>query len=134
VFGTKTHYIRIEPEWEERLYSYLSGVVVNQHGSVLAVNGTADHVHILCTLPKEVSISVFLREIKANSSKWIHHDFNPKFAWQEGYGAFSVSSPQVPHVISYITNQKTHHYRKTWQEEFNDMLRTCGIEPEHRVI
>ena len=100
----------------------------------LAIGGTADHLHALLSLPGMMSFAKAVQLIKGGSSKWMHETFSKhkKFAWQEGYGAFSVSASQVPKTIAYIKNQKNHHRKKSFHEEFLDLLKKHGIEFDPR--
>jgi len=102
----------------------------------LAIGGTTDHIHVLLSLPGMTSFSKAVQLIKGGSSKWINDTFPTpkKFAWQEGYGAFSVSASQVPKTITYINNQKEHHRKKTFQEEFLELLTKHGIEYDQRYV
>jgi REP element-mobilizing transposase RayT len=102
----------------------------------LAIGGTADHIHALLSLPGMVSFVKAVQLIKGGSSKWVHDTFpkKEKFGWQEGYGAFSVSASQLPKTIAYINNQKDHHRRKTFQEEFLELLKKHGIEYDSRYV
>src|SRR5262245_27650644 len=107
VFSTKLRRGFIEPKLRDELYPYLGGAIRDEGGTLLEIGGMPDHVHLLVKLPADLSTAVLLRKIKANSSKWIHErpDFDRGFAWQTGYGAFTVSQPQVEHVRKYIQNQ-----------------------------
>ena len=100
IFSTKDRRPTITPEREERLYEYIGGIIRGLGGILLCVNGVADHVHLLVKLRPDRSISDVLRELKANSSGWIHEVFPDAadFSWQNGYGAFTVSESQVPKV------------------------------------
>jgi len=102
----------------------------------LAIGGTTDHIHVLLSLPGMMSFSKAVQLIKGGSSKWINDTFPgpKKFTWQEGYGAFSVSVSQVPKTITYINNQKEHHRKKTFQEEFLELLMKHGIEYDQRYV
>jgi len=102
----------------------------------LAIGGTTDHLHALLSLPGMMSFAKAVQLIKGGSSKWINDTFPApkKFEWQEGYGAFSVSASQVPKTIAYINNQKEHHRKKTFQEEFLELLTKHGIEYDQRYV
>jgi REP element-mobilizing transposase RayT len=102
----------------------------------LAIGGTTDHMHALLSLPGMMSFAKAVQSIKGGSSKWINDTFpgRKKFEWQEGYGAFSVSASQVPKTIAYINNQKEHHRKKTFQEEFLELLTKHGIEYDQRYV
>jgi REP element-mobilizing transposase RayT len=102
----------------------------------LAIGGTTDHMHALLSLPGMMSFAKAVQLIKGGSSKWINDTFPrpKKFEWQEGYGAFSVSASQVPKTIAYINNQKEHHRKKTFQEEFLELLTKHGIEYDQRYV
>jgi REP element-mobilizing transposase RayT len=102
----------------------------------IAIGGTKDHVHALLSIPGMTSFAKAVQLIKGGSSKWINDTFprQHKFEWQEGYGAFSVSVSQVPRTISYINNQKEHHRRKSFQEEFLELLNKHGIEYDQRYV
>jgi len=102
----------------------------------LAIGGTTDHMHALLSLPGMMSFAKAVQLIKGGSSKWINDTFprSKKFEWQEGYGAFSVSASQVPKTIGYINNQKEHHRKKTFQEEFLELLTKHGVEYDQRYV
>jgi REP element-mobilizing transposase RayT len=102
----------------------------------LAIGGTRDHVHALLSLPGMMSFAKAVQLIKGGSSKWINDTFcgQRKFAWQEGYGAFSVSASQVPKTIAYINNQKEHHRKKSFEEEFLELLERHGIEYDQHYV
>jgi len=102
----------------------------------LAIGGTDDHLHALLSLPGMMSFAKAVQLIKGGSSKWVHDTFPrlEKFQWQEGYGAFSVSASQVPRTIAYINNQKEHHRKRSFKEEFLELLNKHGIEYDSRYI
>ena len=102
----------------------------------LAVGGADDHVHVLLSLPSTTSIAKAAQEIKALSSKWVHETFpeHKDFAWQQGYGAFSIGVSQIKKTIRYIDTQAEHHRKKTFQEEFVSFLKAHGIDYDERYI
>jgi REP element-mobilizing transposase RayT len=136
VFSTKDRAPLLTTEHRDRIHEYLGGAIRDMGGVALAVGGTSDHVHILAKLRQDKALSDALRDLKAGTSKWIHNTFKPldKFAWQEGYGAFSVSTSQVDKVTAYITSQESHHKTTTFQDEFVALLNVHGVEFDHRYI
>jgi putative transposase len=135
-FSTKDRYPAIDSELESRLWPYLGGIAKENRMKALAIGGTADHVHALLSLPGMMSFAKAVQLIKGGSSKWIHDTFpnQKKFAWQEGYGAFSVSASQAPKTMAYITKQKEHHREKSFDEEFLELLKKHGIEFDPRYV
>ncbi|MBQ6726398.1 MAG: transposase [Bacteroidales bacterium] len=135
VFHTKYSSVTIREEDLPKLFAYIDGIVVNQNAMVIQIGGVPNHIHILCTLPRIVSMANFVEEIKKCSSRWIKtlDSYYSKFAWQGGYGIFSVSASQVQKVKDYVTNQKEHHRKKTFQEEYEAFLKAYNIEynPEY---
>ena len=133
VFSTKDREPLIVPEVKPELLRYLGGLAGKLKGKAYLVNGTKDHVHMLVSLPPVVSIAEALRFIKSNSSGWMHNKW-PKtpFAWQLGYGAFSVSKSNVPAVLKYIAKQEEHHHKWTFKDEFLDLLRKHEIDYDER--
>lgn len=136
VFSTKNRAPLIQPEWEDRLYSYIGGILREEKCVLLAAGGMPDHVHFLISWSKERSVADVLRVIKTNSSKWIRDTIpnQEEFAWQSGYGAFAVSQSNVDQVKRYIANQKEHHQKMSFKEEFIAMLRKHGIPYEDRYV
>ena len=132
VFSTKGRVDMIPTNLRESLYAYLFGTARNLKIEVIAIGGTSNHVHILLSIPAKQSLSDSVRDLKANSSRWMREE-DTKFAWQEGFGAFSVSSSQVPIVKNYIRNQEEHHRRRNFEEEFLLLLRKSGVafDPEY---
>ncbi len=128
-FSTKNRYPFITSDLESRLWPYIGGIAKENRMKALAIGGTADHVHVLLSLPGMMSFAKAVQLIKGGSSKWVRDTFprHQKFEWQEGYGAFSVSASKVPRTIAYINNQKEHHRRRTFEEEFLELLRKHGI-------
>jgi REP element-mobilizing transposase RayT len=122
VFSTKNRASLITPEIEPNLFGYMHGIVENNKSKLILVNGTSNHIHLLVSLGKTLSISELIGDIKRDSSKWIKSkgkEFQD-FHWQEGYGAFSVGQTQVKEVMNYIAKQKEHHARKSFENEFRD--------------
>ena len=120
-----------------RTFNYtLGGLTRELKGKALAINGMEEHVHLLVSLPPTISVSDALRFIKANSCKWVHEKWPQRstFAWQLGYGAFSVSKSNVPEVVDYIRNQEEHHRKNNYQEEFLALLRKHGVEYDERYV
>jgi putative transposase len=124
----------IRTEIRSELFAYLGGLTRELRGKAYGINGTGDHVHMLISLPPNVCISDALRFIKANSSGWVNDKWKKAFAWQLGYGAFSVSKSNVPEVLRYIANQEKHHRRVTFKSEFVDFLHTHEIDYDERYI
>jgi REP element-mobilizing transposase RayT len=135
-FSTKERYPIIDAELESRLWPYIGGIARKNRMKALSVGGTFDHLHALLSLPSTMSFSKAVQLIKGGSSKWIHDSFTKykKFEWQEGYGAFSVSASQVKRTIAYIENQKEHHCKRTFQEEFRALLDKHGIDYDSRYL
>ena len=111
VFSTKDRKPQIDTALEERLYPYLGGILRELGGKLIAINGVEDHLHLLAAMTATMSVAEAVRKIKGSSSKWIHETFpdRPRFAWQRGYAAFSVSESQISRVAAYIDRQKIHH-------------------------
>ena len=135
-FSAKERFPVIEPELESRLWPYIGGIARENRIKPLAIGGIADHIHALLSLPATMSFAKAVQLIKGGSSKWVHEALPKyrKFEWQEGYGAFSVSASQAPKTIAYINNQKEHHRRKTFHEEFLELLKRHGIEYDSRYV
>ena len=123
-------------DWREPLHAYTGGVVRNKKGKLLAAGGVADHIHLYASLPSTISIADLVNAMKANSSRWIHESFpnHRCFAWQEGYGAFSVSKSQEPKVIGYINKQKEHHQKHSFKDEYLEFLDRYKIEYDERYL
>ncbi len=134
VFSTKDREPTITNEVRLELFAYLGGLTRELKGKAYGINGTNDHVHMLISLPPNVCMSDALRFIKANSSGWVSDKWKKAFAWQLGYGAFSVSKSNVPEVLRYIANQEQHHRRGTFKNEFVDFLHTHEIDYDERYI
>ena len=136
VFSTKERSPFIDQELEIRLWPYVGGIARENGMKALAIGGTNDHVHTLLSLPATMSVAKAIQLIKDGSSKWIHDQLPRyrKFAWQEGYGAFSVSVSQMKSVISHINGQTEHHRKRTFEEEFLEFLDKHGVEYDPRYV
>lgn len=129
VFSIKNRAPAITPEIEPRLWEYLGGLVRGLGGTPIQIGGIEDHVHLLVTLRQDSALSDMLRDIKAGSSGWVHDTFPDakNFWWQTGYGAFTVSHSNVDAVKAYIVNQKEHHNRLSFEDEFRKLLEKHGV-------
>jgi putative transposase len=126
----------IHKEWKDELYKYITGIIQHYSHKVLAINGMADHVHVFFGMRPTQSLSDLMQDIKSGSSKWINEKrfLKGRFEWQQGYGAFSYSKSQIDPVIAYIENQEVHHAKKTFLEEYKDVLNEFGISYDDRYL
>lgn len=126
----------IASSWEEDLYKYVTGIITNKGQKLIAINGMPDHIHILIGLKPSCCLSDLVREIKKASNAFINEGgfTQTKFSWQEGFGAFSYSHSALDNVISYIQNQKEHHRKKTFKEEYIDFLKKYEIGYDERYL
>jgi REP element-mobilizing transposase RayT len=136
IFSTKNRDKIITPEIQDRLWAYMGGIARENNMKALSIGGVEEHAHVFLSLPATISIAKAIQLIKGGSSKWIHDTFPSfkDFAWQVGYGAFSVSISHIDETINYIKNQKEHHRHKTFQEEYLAFLKKHGIEYDERYI
>jgi putative transposase len=136
VFSTKNHSPFIKSNVENELFAYIGGVIRDNGGILMKINASPDHIHILSTLPKNISQSKFLEEIKRNSSLWIKTKGKnyTKFAWQRGYGIFSVSSSGLNSISNYIQNQKKYHQKISFKEELICLLKEFGIDYDEKYL
>ena len=136
VFSTKERRPDITPELRQRLWPYLGGIARENGITPVNIGGVADHVHLLLSLPATMPIAKAMQLIKGGSSKWVHETFPDQraFAWQEKYGAFSVSVSQVDKIVRYIENQEAHHRKMTFQEEFVALLKKHGLAYDERYL
>lgn len=136
VFSTKNREPYITAEIEPELHAYIAAIFRECHSPALIINGTANHLHTLFTLSRTVTVAELVEELKKRSSKWaktrgvVHRTFQ----WQAGYGAFSVSQSNVAVVKKYITGQKEHHRRKTFEEEYRSFLEKYGMAYDERYV
>ena len=135
VFSTKERRPLIDLNIMPRLLEFIGGVIHQREGKLLAMNGAADHVHILGNFAPKMAVSDQVRDIKALSSSWIKDNFGSQsFAWQEGFSAFSVGTSSLDSVRRYIANQQTHHRTKTFDEELVALLNRAGIEYDPKYL
>ncbi len=130
VFGTKNRMPLINASFEKKLYYHIKQIVENDfHCRLKAINGTSDHIHLLILLNNNYSIAEIAKNIKGNSSHWINQNefTRTKFAWQTGYGAFSISQSMIDHLVKYIDNQKEHHKKTTFADEYKKFMKTYGL-------
>ena len=136
VFAVKGRDSLIHSSWEEELYKYISGIVKNKEQKMLAINGMPDHIHFLIGMKPSCCLSDLVREIKKSTNDFIKEKkFSKfKFQWQEGYGAFSYSHSSLDNVIGYIMNQKEHHKKQTFKEEYLDFLQQYKVEFNEKYL
>jgi putative transposase len=136
VFSTKGRKDFIMPDIEDRIWAYIGGIA-RQHGmTALQVGGMDNHIHALTMAKPVLAPSQIAQWLKGESSKWIHETF-PKlsgFAWQDGYGVFSVSKSNVPEIIQYIKNQREHHAKQSFEDEYVSMMKLHGIDYDDRYV
>lgn len=136
VFSTKHRKPLIKPEFEKQLWAYIGGIGKHNGFHIITCGGMPDHAHILLELPKTKTISQTIQKIKGVSSKWLndHHFPLRNFAWQAGYGAFSIGHSGLKHAIRYIHNQKKHHKHKTFKDEYIDLLEKYNVKYDERYV
>ncbi len=136
VFAVNGRQSFIQASWEERLYQYISGIVRQKDQKMLAINGVNNHIHFFIGMKPSCCLSDLVREIKKSSNEFIKENkFSKyKFSWQEGYGAFSYSHSQIDSVVKYIMNQKEHHKKITFREEYIDFLKKYEIEHDEKFL
>jgi REP element-mobilizing transposase RayT len=136
VFAVQNRMSLIQNEWKNELYKYITGIIQNNGHKLIAINGTQNHIHIAIGYKPHQLIPDLLQDIKANSSKWINEKkfVKGKFNWQAGYGAFSFSHSQIDNVVKYIMNQEQHHKKKTFKEEYIQILKKYDINFDEKYI
>jgi putative transposase len=133
VFSTKLRKPSIPAERQEALWAYLIGIGENHNLTVIAAGGIENHVHVLFVLPQTISLAKAVQTFKANSSRWLS-EHGLGFAWQEGYAAFSVSKSQASDVQRYIGSQPEHHRRRSFEEEFELLLKKSAIKYDPKFV
>ena len=134
IFSTQGRRPLIKREFRPDLFAYLGGIIREMQATALIINGTADHVHMLLRIRPAQSAAEIVRVVKANSSKWVRAKWSSNFAWQTGYGVFSVSESNVTAVKKYIAGQEVHHKKHSFQEEFLAFLKKNHVEYDERYI
>jgi REP element-mobilizing transposase RayT len=136
VFAVKGRQNLIPNIHKDELYKYITGIVRNKGQKLIVINGMPDHVHILAGLKPDVALSDLVRDIKANSSKFINDKkwFRGRFSWQEGFGAFSYSQSQLDSVVTYIKNQEKHHSKTTFKDEYKKLLERFNVEYDIKYL
>jgi REP element-mobilizing transposase RayT len=126
----------IGQDWSGDLYGYIGGIAKNKNARLICAGGTHDHIHLYASLPSTITIADFVSAVKSNSSRWVHESF-PKqraFAWQEGYGAFSVSKSEEMKVIGYVRDQQQHHRKRSFKEEYLEFLARYEVDYDERYL
>ena len=136
VFAVKGRQNLIPNQKREELQKFITGIVQKREQKLLSIFSMPDHTHLLIGLKPSISISDLVRDIKAGSSKFINdnHWVKGKFNWQEGFGAFSYSKSQIDNVIKYILNQREHHKKKTFKEEYIEFLKKFAIKYDEKYL
>ena len=136
IFSVLNRECLILPYWKAELYKYITGIIQKNNHKLLAINGMPDHIHIMLGLRPSQSISDLLQDIKGSSSKWINekHFVPGKFSWQSGFGAFSYGRKDIQKILQYINEQKFHHKKRSFINEYMDILNEFGIKYDDRYI
>ncbi len=130
VFAVKGRENLIPNNHKEELYKYITGIVTNEGQKLIAINGMPDHIHILVGSKPSKSLSDLVRDVKANSSRFINEKnwVLGKFEWQKGFGAFSYGHSQLTRIINYIQDQEIHHKRFSFKEEYSRFLDLYNVD------
>ena len=136
VFAVRNRNSLLSTEWRQRLYQYMVSIINDQGHKALAIGGTSNHVHILFGFRPTQSLSYLMLRLKRETSEWINTEGLTKspFNWQKGYGAFSYSKSHVPNVIRYIHNQEKHHSKRSFREEYLDILKKNEVEYDEQYV
>ena len=136
VFAVQNRLSLIHKQWRKPLYLYIISIIQDRGHKVVSIGGTGDHIHILIGFRLNESLAQLIQCVKRSSSLWINNNklVRGRFSWQEGYGAFSYSKNQVPTICNYIKNQEEHHKVKTFREEYEEWLKSEGVEYDQRFI
>jgi len=136
VFSTKERYPFIQPSIAPELYAYLGGICKNMESTSIEIGGYTDHIHVLCLLSRKITLMKLVEELKSHSSKWIKDKGlgYEHFYWQNGYGGFSVNPTEIDVVRQYIANQKGHHEKRTFQDEYRTFLKKYAVEYDEKYV
>jgi putative transposase len=136
VFAVKHRESLVQKEHKEELHKYVTGLVQNRNAKLLAVHCMPDHMHLFVGFRPSISIADFIKEVKVESNEFINTKgwVKGRFSWQEGYGVFSYSHSHLSRVINYIQNQEDHHRKKSFKNEYCDLLKKFEIPFEERYL
>ena len=136
IFAVENRISLISTKWEEELRKYITGIVQKKNHKMIAINGMPDHLHIFVGLHPTQSVSDLMKAVKGDSSEWINNNklVKCKFRWQEGFGAFSYGRSQIDRVYKYIMDQKKHHEKKTFIDEYMELLEKFGVDYDPRYV
>ncbi len=136
IFSTKERVPYLANDWRPDLHAYMATVLANLNSPAVLINSVEDHAHILFNMGRTVTLAQVVEDVKKSSSKWVKSQSSKLdgFAWQNGYGGFSVSASNVPTVTNYIRNQEKHHRTKSFQDEFRAFLVKHEIEYDERYV
>ncbi|PKD42853.1 IS200/IS605 family transposase [Rhodohalobacter barkolensis] len=136
VFAVKNKKALISPEWEYKLHSVIGNLINQSGGKSLIVNGMPDHIHCFFQKQPSISESELMQSVKAKSSKWINDNGLSvrRFSWQKGFGCFSYSESQKNDVYRYVRNQKEHHRKMTFREEYEKLLKSFNVQYDDKFI
>ena len=136
IFHVKSNGVTMRSDDLPRVFQYIGGVIRGLDAIPIEVGGMPDHVHILTTLPKSKALTDFVRDLKSNSSKWMKtlDSRYKQFAWQDGYGAFSVSPTLIDKTVNYIRGQEEHHKQRTFKDEYKLFLEHYGIDYDEKYF
>ncbi len=136
VFAVKWRQSLIQPEWKDDLCKYITGIVQNNKSKMLSINSMPDHMHIFVGYKPTIAIPDLIKDIKVASSDWVNENkfTKERFNWQEGYGAFSYRLRDVDQICKYIQNQEEHHRKKSFRQEYTELLKDFAIEYEEKYL
>ncbi|MFH1008483.1 MAG: IS200/IS605 family transposase [Candidatus Latescibacterota bacterium] len=139
IFGVKGRANLISENWQEELYKYITGIVTNKDHKLIAIGGMPDHIHLLTGMKPDANLSDLVRDVKANSSRFINQNNQQKwvigrFEWQQGFGAFTIGHSQLDAVCGYIKTQKEHHRTLSFRDEYVKFLKRYGIDYKSEYV